>query len=247
MRLHFHYALASSFTLLLCCAHPLVRGPAVAYLLAEHELMFISVGIRSTLSVLKYNGYTYWVWSDSNNDTVMAIVAYDPAGTPVKQWNKTGARYIWQINLNPTNLTVAFVGQANNTITVTWDELFIPAPGPSALTFVNTAMQAVNWVFGTNCSVTVTDSFGAISLPPGVSGSAQLETRTFPGTAGSKGAGKTAYAYRVDLTQAVSGGEVLHIDVAVDFGPDSKLAYDATGQLFTMFVVARRSGHDRTV
>ena len=44
--------------------------------------------------VLQYNGYTYWAWSDANNDVAMAIVAYDPAGQPVKQWNKPGARYI---------------------------------------------------------------------------------------------------------------------------------------------------------
>jgi hypothetical protein len=74
--------------------------------------------------ILKYNGYTYWAWSDVNNHLAIRIVAYDPAGTPVKQWDRTGVRYVWRIDV--TNEAVAFVGQANDTTTVSWDDLAIP-------------------------------------------------------------------------------------------------------------------------
>jgi len=37
----------------------------------------------------------------------------------------TGARYIWQIRIDAAAQTITFVGQAERTITMTWEELGI--------------------------------------------------------------------------------------------------------------------------
>src|SRR5450755_4592131 len=96
----------------------------------------------------------------------------------------------------------------------------LPAQAAS-LSFVNVTAPAINCVFNTPCTVTVTDSVDTIAVPAGLwTGTARLQSRTFVGAAGSPAAGKTAYEYRVDLTQAVSDGEVPCVtDIAIDFGP----------------------------
>jgi hypothetical protein len=107
------------------------------------------------------------------------------------------------------------------------------------LSFVNVAAPDINCVFNTACSVTVTDSVGTITVPPGLwSGTARLQSRTFPGAPGAPGAGKTAYEFRVDLTQVVSDGEVPCVtDIAVDFGAVTKLQYNKAGPLDDVYVV----------
>ncbi|HEY4940926.1 MAG TPA: hypothetical protein VII56_05820 [Rhizomicrobium sp.] len=196
-------------------------------------------GASPTCPVLQYNGYTYWAWSDDQNAVAMAIVAYDSNGVAVKQWNRNGARYIWNLTVDPVAETAAFIGQANAQIVLSWNDLFIPT-GSGELTFVNVAAPGINCVFNTPCTVTVNDSIGAIALPPGVSGTGSLQTRTFAGAAGSPGAGLTAYEYRVDMTQAVSDGEASCVtDVAVDFGTVSRLSYDGTGQIYDAYVITQ--------
>lgn len=109
------------------------------------------------------------------------------------------------------------------------------------LSFVNVSAPDINCVFNTTCTVTVTDSVGTITVPPLLwSGTARLQSRTYPGAAGAPGAGKTAYEYRVDLTQAVSDGEVPCVtDISVDFGPVAKLQYNKAGPLDDVFVVTK--------
>jgi hypothetical protein len=187
--------------------------------------------------VLVFGDYTYWVWSDANNDVRMAIVAYDAAGKAVREWVKPGARYIWQITRDESKQTIGFVGQANATITMTWDELAIAPPIPNALKVVDVNASSLACLFAPQCTVTATDTTGDIPLPPGVSGTGRLQSRTFVGAPGTPGAGKTAYEYRVDLTQAVSTGEVPCVtDLTVDFGPVTQLDYGG-GQPADVFVV----------
>ncbi len=195
-----------------------------------------------TCPVLKMNGYTYWAYSDNDNMGTMAIVAYDAAGAVAGQWTKNGARYLWQIILDTNGQTVAFVGQGSAAIVVPWSEIELTPPPPQALVAVDVSAQAINCVFAASCQVTVTDTSADIPVPPGVSGTARLQTRTFPGTAGSQGAGKTAYAYSVDLSQAVSTGEEPCVtDLTVDFGPVSKLQYDGSGTSDDIFVITQGS------
>src|SRR5471030_396882 len=71
------------------------------------------------------------------------------------------------------------------------------------LTIANVGAPAINCVFskpvGGKCTVIVTDTVGTIAMPPGVSGVGRVQSRTFAGAAGTPGAGKTAYLYRVDM------------------------------------------------
>jgi hypothetical protein len=116
----------------------------------------------------------------------------------------------------------------------------LPAQAAS-LSFVNVTAPAINCVFNTPCTVTVTDSVDTIAVPAGLwTGTARLQSRTFVGAAGSPAAGKTAYEYRVDLTQAVSDGEVPCVtDIAIDFGPVTKLQNNKVGPLDDVFVITK--------
>ncbi len=199
----------------------------------------VNGGASPTCPVLQYNGYTYWAWSDNNNDVAMAIVAYDENGVAVKRWNRTGSRYIWNLTVDPAGQTVSFIGQSNAAITFGWNDLFIPQVSGD-LTFVNIAAPGINCVFDVACTAAVNDTTGSIPLPSVATGTATLQTRTFAGAAGSPGAGKTAYEFRVDMTDAVSDGEVPCVtDLAVDFGPTARLSFDGTGQPYDAFVVAQ--------
>ena len=196
-------------------------------------------GASPTCPVLQYNGYTYWAWSDNQNAVAMAIVAYDSNGVAVKQWNRNGARYIWNLTVDDVAQTASFIGQSNAQIVLSWDDLFIPQ-GKGDLTFVNADAHSIACLFATACSVTVTDTTGNIPFPGGVTGTGTLQSRTYVGAAGSPGAGKTAYEYRVDMTQAVSGGEASCVtDVAIDFGPNTRLSFDGTGQLYDAYAITR--------
>ena len=108
----------------------------------------------------------------------------------------------------------------------------------ASLTVVNVSAPAINCVFNTNCTVTVTDHVSDIPMSNQITGKARLQSRTDTGAPGSPAAGKTGYQYRVDMTEAVAIGEFACVtDLEVDFGPVSKLQYNNTGPLDDVFVV----------
>lgn len=105
------------------------------------------------------------------------------------------------------------------------------------LSVVNVGAPAVNCVFNTTCTVTVTDTVGSIPVP-GIAGTARLQSRTYTGAAGAPGAGKTAYVYRLDLTDAAGIVNIPCVSaLEVDFGPLSKLDYNTDGSADDVFVV----------
>lgn len=55
----------------------------------------------------------------------MKIVAWDMNRNLVKELEKPGARYIWNISFNAANQTVTFTGQSNQSIQATLDELIV--------------------------------------------------------------------------------------------------------------------------
>ena len=116
------------------------------------------------------------------------------------------------------------------------------AANAAALSFVNVAAPAINCIFNATCTITVTDSVGAIPFSPGTAtGKGILQTRTYKGMPGTPGAGLTGYEYRIDMTQAVSPGEAPCItDLAVDFGPVTKLKYKAGDpKTYDVFVITK--------
>jgi hypothetical protein len=99
-------------------------------------------------------------------------------------------------------------------VVVTAAGIFGAASGAQAapLSIANVAAPATNCVFSPTpipnapepaCQVVVNDSVGEFT-PPGDTGTARLQSRTYPGTAPAPAAGNMAYVYRVDLT-AVKG------------------------------------------
>ena len=115
--------------------------------------------------------------------------------------------------------------------------LLVGAPATvqaASLTIVTVSAPAVNCVFDATCKVTVTDSGGVIPL--GIdSGTANLQSRPFPGGAGTPSAGKTIYLYRVDLRQAVGFVDCL-VGMVINFGPVAKLPYNG-GAPSDVFVI----------
>ena len=82
-----------------------------------------SLASSTTTNIVKFNGLTYWAYSYIDNRNSMAIVAYDSSNNIIKQWEKTGARYLWKITVDPKSQTVIFHGQASKTIVMKWSEL----------------------------------------------------------------------------------------------------------------------------
>jgi hypothetical protein len=90
-----------------------------------------SIDDNPNCPVLRFGDYTYWPFSGANNESAMGIVAYDCAGNAVRQWDRAGARCLWQITLDREAQTVTFHGQRVDStgqpgkITMSWDELWI--------------------------------------------------------------------------------------------------------------------------
>jgi len=73
--------------------------------------------------VIQWNGYTYWNYSYADNRVGVAILAYDATGKVVKQWEKSGARYITSVAVDTEQKTIVLVGQANQKIVFPWSDL----------------------------------------------------------------------------------------------------------------------------
>ena len=77
----------------------------------------------ATCPVVKYNGYSTWAFSYSDNRMAIALVTYDPSGKVVGNLNKSNIRYIWNMVVDSHNRQIEMFGQSNQWIAVTWDEL----------------------------------------------------------------------------------------------------------------------------
>ena len=99
------------------------------------------------------------------------------------------------------------------------------AASANKLNVVTVAAPAVNCVFSANCTITVTDSVGQLPLANlNKPNTAWLQSRTFTGAAGTPGASKTGYEYRLDMTQASGSLECIG-GIVINFGPVSQLPY----------------------
>ena len=61
-----------------------------------------------TCWVLEWGNYAYWAYSYIDNRVAMNIVAYDNIGNIVKQWEQPGARYLYNITVDPARQMVTF-------------------------------------------------------------------------------------------------------------------------------------------
>lgn len=116
----------------------------------------------------------------------------------------------------------------------------IPFANAAPLDIATVKAPEINCVFDTDCTITVTDTTDAITLPGG-SGSGFLQSRTLPvGEPGTPAAGLYGYEYRIDLRQ-ISG--ILDIpcvtSLQFDVGPIVSLDYDNDGATEKVFVVTQ--------
>ena len=101
--------------------------------------------------------------------------------------------------------------------------LFAPALSQAApLTVVDVGAPAINCVFNPTCTVTVTDTPGAIMLPTNL-GSGNLQSRTFDSAAGAPAYPLHGYDYRIDMTQVK--GKNCVAAMRIDTGPLATLDY----------------------
>ncbi len=62
-----------------------------------------------------------------DNRLGMTLVAFNEANEIVEQWEKTGTRYLWKIELDQVEEKTTLFGQGDRTILFTWDELNLEA------------------------------------------------------------------------------------------------------------------------
>jgi hypothetical protein len=99
------------------------------------------------------------------------------------------------------------------------------AASAGGLKVVKVAAPAVNCIYHPACTITVNDSVGQLALANlDKPNTAWLQSRTFTAAAGTPGAGKTGYEYRLDMTQATGSLECIG-GVVINFGPVSQLPF----------------------
>ncbi|QSQ24356.1 hypothetical protein JY651_05165 [Pyxidicoccus parkwayensis] len=114
-----------------------------------------------------------------------------------------------------------------------------------ALSVVNVGAPAINCVFDTSCTRSVTDTSDTFSLP-GSSGTARLQSRTFTGATGAPAQGYYGYEYVVDMSNVVGITNVPCIQsLRVSFGPVASFQYNGTGPVDQVYVVS--SGGSGTI
>ncbi len=73
--------------------------------------------------VLSVGSFILWPFSYIDNRVSFGMVMYDPQGKAVATVEKKGARYIYKITLNVPQNSVTFSGQADQSVTMSLDEI----------------------------------------------------------------------------------------------------------------------------
>ena len=116
----------------------------------------------------------------------------------------------------------------------------IPIANAAPLNIATVKAPDINCVFDSDCTITVSDTTDAITLPGG-SGSGFLQSRTLPvGEPGTPAAGLYGYEYRIDLRQIAGILDIPCVtSFQIDVGPIVPLDYDNDGITENIFVVTQ--------
>ena len=99
------------------------------------------------------------------------------------------------------------------------------AAAAGKLNVVTVAAPAVNCIYSPTCSVIVDDTVGQLTLQNlDNKNTAWLQSRSFTGMAGTPGAGKTGYEYRLDMTEATGALQCV-AGLVINFGTITQLPY----------------------
>ncbi len=118
-----------------------------------------------------------------------------------------------------------------------------PAP-PTSLKIVKAASGTIDCVFksGPDCTGGGTAGSAGVSIfsLAGSTGNALMQNSTALAAPNTAGAGRTAYFYRVDLSEVTAIGDFACItDITIDFGPIAALQYDGSGPPDDVFIVTQ--------
>ena len=103
----------------------------------------------------------------------------------------------------------------------------------------------IDCLFNPQCAIAPRDEFAEIPLPA-ISGKAILHSRIFVGAADSRAPGRTAYQYRIDLTDATTLAESSCIaNMSINFGPIAKLPYAAGVTLRDVYEIVQGAPANR--
>jgi hypothetical protein len=138
---------------------------------------------RELVPVLIWAEYVYWTFDYVDNRFGFALVAYDRSGNMVRQWEKQGPRYIWDVTLQREKKTLTYFGQANEKLDVNLEELCISDNQYYSLY----PPPAVNFV----------PLLQAPAVPAGVYSTWQLESNTTARETGIPVISWQNYTYRV--------------------------------------------------
>src|ERR1700747_1797532 len=117
---------------------------------------------------------------------------------------------------------------------------FTSSASAAPLTVVDVAAAEIDCVFEAGCTAVSPEIYSDFIAVPGSTGTAWLRSQTFAGKPGTAAEGKTAYEYRLDMTEAAAVGDNACVtDLHVDFGAGAKLRYDSGRRASDIFVVAK--------
>lgn len=102
---------------------PVPGGQKVTCLIGPNTLQS-----SPTCPVIQRGGVTTWAYSFIDNRVSYGIVSYDQAGNVLRNVEYPGARYVYNMTVNPSNQTVSVWGQGNAKVDVAWSSLPTAAP-----------------------------------------------------------------------------------------------------------------------
>jgi hypothetical protein len=77
----------------------------------------------ATCPVVKYQGMTTWAYSYIDNRVSFGLVTYDATNNVVRNIEKPGARYIWNMVSSEKTQQITLAGQANQTVEINWSDV----------------------------------------------------------------------------------------------------------------------------
>jgi len=120
--------ITNSIEILPDCPEPVLLSTSLVAVPGGLDTATQAPATSSAFPVLYFNGYTYWPFSDIDNDVEFFLAKYDANFNYISTTAYGGDRYISNITVNPLAQTVTFNGQyelahIDNGVTIDWDAL----------------------------------------------------------------------------------------------------------------------------
>ena len=77
----------------------------------------------NTCPVIYWDGYKTWIYSYADNRSSFALVTYDSTGKVVRNVERPGARYIFDVFSDDAGQMFTLVGQSKKSVVINWSDL----------------------------------------------------------------------------------------------------------------------------